>query len=477
MDSSQISTIVQKVMEELDRKGALPRSGSPVKTASAGRDGIFSNMEEAIQASIKAQAVLSDLSLEVRKQLITAIRKAVVDNAEDISRRTLDETGMGRYEHKIQKCYIAAHLTPGVEDLEQTAWTGDHGLTVVEMAPFGVIGAITPSTHPVPTLANNAIGMIAAGNSVVVNPHPGAKKVSNYGVQLLNRAITGAGGPNDLITSVENPTIETGTVLFNHPDIDLLCITGGPGVVRAAMKASKRAICAGPGNPPVVVDETADLEKAAKSIIEGATFDNNILCIGEKIIIVIDSVADALKKQLSANGAYELSRQQMDQLAEKAFVDGGRGTHEPVAVRKFVGRNADVLAGEIGVNVPADVIMLFGETPVEHPFVMGEQMMPCLPLVRVRDVDEAILTAVHVEHGFRHTAIMHSKNVENLTKMGKAMNCTLFVKNGPSGAGLGAGGEGTTTFSIASPTGEGITTARTFTRMRRCAMVDYLRIV
>ncbi|MBN1996004.1 aldehyde dehydrogenase EutE [candidate division KSB1 bacterium] len=477
MDSTQISTIVQKVMEELDRQGALPASGNGVKSATFGKDGIFPNMEDAIQAAVRAQAVLSGLSLEKRKQFIAAIRKVVEENAADISKRTIEETGMGRFEHKVQKCFLAARFTPGVEDLEQTAWTGDHGLTVVEMAPFGVIGAITPSTHPVPTLTNNAISMISAGNSVVVNPHPGAKNVSNYGVQLVNRAIVQAGGPENLITSVEQPTIETGTVLFNHPDIDLLCITGGPGVVQAAMKASKRAICAGPGNPPVVVDETADLVKAAKSIIEGATFDNNILCIGEKIIIVVDSVADELKKQLIAHGAQELSTAQMDQLAEKVFVDGGRGTEEPVVVRKFVGRDADVLAREVGVNVNTDVVMLFGETPVEHPFVLGEQMMPCLPLVRVKDVDEAIRVAIHVEHGFRHTALMHSKNVENLTKMGKAMNCCLFVKNGPSGAGLGVGGEGTITFSIASPTGEGITTARTFTRMRRCTMVDYLRIV
>jgi acyl-CoA reductase-like NAD-dependent aldehyde dehydrogenase len=475
VDHTQINTIVQRVLDELSKKGVATAPARPaVQREEAG---LFETMDAAIDAAYTAQRTLADMSIEKRKDFIAAIRQVIVEHAAEIARKTVAETGMGRVEHKIQKLLVAANMTPGVEDLVTNAYSGDHGLTVVEMAPFGVIGVITPSTHPVPTLTNNAIGMIAAGNSLVVNPHPGAKNISNYGVQLLNRAIIDAGGPANLITSVRVPTMETGTLLFNHPQIALLCITGGPGVVKAAMKASKRAICAGPGNPPVVVDETADLVKAAKSIIQGATFDNNILCIAEKEIIVVNSAADELKRQLVAHGSYELTTQQMDQLAEKIFINGGRGTEEPVASRDFVGRNATVLAKAIGLDLPESIVMLFGETRADHPFVLGEQMMPCLPLVRVPGVTEAISLAVKVEHGYRHTAIMHSKNVENLTRMGKAMNCTLFVKNGPSTAGLGVGGEGTITYSIASPTGEGITTARTFTRMRRCSMIDYLRIV
>ena len=243
------------------------------------------------------------------------------------------------------------------------------------------------------------------------------------------------------------------------------------------MQSSKRAICAGPGNPPVVIDETADLAKAAKSIVAGATFDNNLLCIAEKEIIVVDQVADQLIRELQAIGCVQLSLAQMDQLADKAFENGGRQVEEPVVNRQLVGRDAAVLAQAIGLNLPASVPMLFGETPWDHPWVLAEQMMPCLPLIRVANVSAAIDLAKKVEHGFRHTAIMHSKNVANLTAMAKAMNCTLFVKNGPSTAGLGLDGEGTFTHSIASPTGEGITTARTWTRMRRCTMVDYLRII
>ncbi len=475
MNEVQIEEVVRKVLEQIgkDTSSYVRASASAAKS----EDGLFDSMEDAIEAAAQAQCVFADMSLEKRKECIEAIRKTGIAHAEDVAQREMSETKMGKYEHKIIKMQVASARTPGVEDLQTSAWSGDHGLTVVEMAPFGVIGVITPITHPVPTLINNAISMIAAGNTLVVNPHPGAKNVSGYGVQLINRAVVAAGGPRNIVTAVKNPTMESGKVLFNHPKIDLLCITGGPGVVREAMRASKRAICAGPGNPPVVIDETADLAKAAKSLIAGATFDNNILCIGEKEIIVVASVADELKRQLVAHGSFELTPHQMDQLADKVFENGGRGVEEPVVVRKYVGQDAPVLAQVIGLNIPANIIMLFGETAADHPFVLAEQMMPCLPLTRVPDVDTGIAIAKKAEHGFKHTAIMHSKNIENLTKMGKAMNCTLFVKNGPSTGGLGIGGEGYFTHSIAGSTGEGITSARTFTRMRRCTMVDYLRVV
>ena len=478
MQESQIETIVQRVLTQLGSvKSQAAPVASPPTLASQGEDGMFEDMEDAIEAARLAQLELAELGLEKRKKIVAAIRKAGVDNAQDFAEQTHKETGMGRVTDKVKKHQLAALKTPGVEDLESVAWSGDNGLTVVEMAPYGVIGAITPSTHPVPTLINNAISMISAGNSVVVNAHPGAKNVSGYGVQVLNRAIVSAGGPQNLITAVKNPTIDTGKLLFNHPKIRLLCITGGPGVVRAAMAASKKAICAGPGNPPVVVDETADLAKAARDIIQGATFDNNILCTAEKEIIVVDSIADELKRQLVAHGSFELTTEQMDALANNAFVNGGWGEEEPIVNRELVGRDAQVLARTIGLNIGPEIRMLHGETGPDHPFVLAEQMMPCLPVIRVPNVDAAIDLAVKVEHGYGHTALMHSKNVENLTKMGKRMDTTIYVKNGPSGAGLGVGGEGFITFSIASPTGEGVTSARTFTRMRRCTMVDYLRIV
>ena len=341
--------------------------------------------------------------------------------------------------------------------MQPTAWTGDDGLTVVEMAPFGVIAAVTPSTHPVPTMVNNAISFIAAGNSAVFAPHPSAKDVSALGLQMLNRAITDAGGPPNLLVAVREPSIETAQSLFVHPGIDLVLVTGGGGVVKAAMQAPKRVIAAGPGNPPVVVDETADVEKAALGIIEGGGFDNNILCIGEKEVFAVQSVADDLMRHLKANHCVELDRSQIDALTKIAFPRDEKG--DWMLNRDLVGRSAHVLAAQIGLNIAPDTELLIGEVENEHDFVQHEQMMPFVPIVRTPDVHTAIDWAIRAEQGYRHTAVMHSKNVENMTIMARRCKCTIFVKNGASSAGLGAGGEGYTSFSIATPTGEGCTSA------------------
>lgn len=465
---------IRKIVEEVVGRVVAGNTGAGGGAISSGDGGVFPSIDAAVQAATQAQSQLVSMTLEQRRAMIEAIRRVSRDYAEDFSRRALDETGMGRLEDKIQKHRVAADATPGVEDLEAKSWTGDHGLTVVEMAPYGVVGAITPSTHPVPTMVNNAICIISAGNSVVFNVHPAGKNVSMYAVRLLNEAIVQAGGPANLVTAVAEPTLDTANDLFTHPGIRLLLVTGGPGVAHAAMSSPKKAIVAGPGNPPVVVDETADLKKAAKDIIDGGAFDNNILCIGEKQVFVVDSVADELKRLMVQYSAHELDANQIEALAKEAFVMGPDG--EPAANRELVGRCAWVLAERIGLKVGESLRMLIGETSADHIFVQEEQMMPFLPIVRVRDVDEGIRLSIISEHGYKHTAIIHSRNIENMHKMACAVDTTIFVKNGPSFAGVGLGGEGFGTYSIAGPTGEGLTSPRTFTRARRCALVDYFRI-
>ncbi|MEE2871328.1 MAG: aldehyde dehydrogenase family protein [Candidatus Latescibacterota bacterium] len=463
---------IRKIVEEVVQR--VVTSNMDGSSTAGGEGGVFQTIDAAVQAATRAQLQLVEMSLEQRKQIVEAFRRTSHEYAEEFSRRALAETGMGRYEDKILKHQVAADSTPGVEDLEATSWTGDNGLTVVEMAPFGVIGAVTPSTHPVPTMVNNAICIVSAGNSVVFNVHPAGKKVSMFAVRLINEAVVKVGGPANLVTAVEEPTLESANDLFNHPGIRLLLVTGGPGVAQAALASPKKAIVAGPGNPPVVVDETADLAKAARDIIDGGAFDNNILCLGEKQVFAIDSIADELKRLMVQYSAYELNAQQIDALSQVAFVDGPDG--HPTANRELIGRNASVLGERIGLNLDDSLRMLIGETDANHVFVREEQMMPFLPIVRVPNIDQAIREAVISENGYGHTAIIHSRNIENMHRMARAANTTIFVKNGPSYAGVGLGGEGFGTYSIAGPTGEGLTSPRTFTRQRRCALVDYFRI-
>ncbi len=464
-----VRQIIEEVISSMDLN--LPKDDGTKNI------GTFSDINSAIDAADIAFREFGKLTLDLRKNCIANIRKICLANAETMSKMAHQETGMGRWEDKLVKNELGIRKTPGTEDIVPEAFSDDYGLTLVERAPYGVIGSITPSTNPTVTIISNAIGMIAGGNSVVFNPHPAAKKVSAFVVNLINKAIIEEGGPANLVCCITEPTIETAKILMTHPKIAILAVTGGPAVVKVAMNSGKKVIAAGPGNPPCVVDETADLAKASRDIVAGASFDNNVICICEKEIIVVASVADRLKEELKKNGAYELNEDQVKRITELVIAEPGGPGCEGAANKNFVGKNADFIAKHIGLIVPPDTRMLLCEVGREHPLLWTEQLMPVMPLVRVQDVDTAIELAVEVEHGFRHTAIMHSLNIAKLSKMAKAMNCSIFIKNGPSYAGLGQGGAGFASFTIASPTGEGVTRARTFTRERRCTLVDYFRII
>jgi acyl-CoA reductase-like NAD-dependent aldehyde dehydrogenase len=488
MDERRIHSIVERVLAELNQGATAPPSAPPVATpvkapirsgaaVPSGQDGVFPDVDTAIAAAAMAFGALDSMTLELRVRLIEAMRQAARENAEALARAAWQETGMGRPEDKTKKNLLVANKTPGVEDLRPLAWTGDRGLTLVERAPYGVIGAITPSTNPTSTIICNSIGMIAAGNSVVFNAHPGAKECSALTVQSLNRAIIGAGGPPNLITAPREPTIESAQGMMKHPGIRLLVVTGGPAVVKVAMNSGKKAICAGPGNPPVVVDETADIDEAAKGIVTGASFDNNVVCVLEKEIVAVASIADQLKAALKANGAYEITSWQMKRLEKVIFQEVHDPPEESVINKAWVGRDAKAILKEIGIAVGDEVRLVLVEVGRDHPLLWTEQLMPVMPLVRAGNADEAIDLAVALEGGRRHTAVMYSKHLDHLSRMAREINCSIFVKNGPSLAGLGFGGEGYSSFSIASPTGEGLTSAKDFSRVRRCTLVDAFRIV
>ena len=481
-----IREIVRQVIAEL--RSAAPASAgvttpavaaSPAGSGSfAGRHGIFDSIDDAVTASQEAFEQLERLGMEGRRKAINHIRRISIDDAEELGRMEFVETKIGRLEHKIEKLKVLGERSPGVEFMRSEVFSGDHGLAVIEHAPFGVIGAITPVTHSLPTITGNAVSMIAAGNTVVVNPHPSGKKVAAEGVRRFNAAIHRDIGIDNLVSLIAEPTLDTANTLFNHRGVKLICVTGGPAVARAALQASKRAIVAGPGNPPVVVDETADLDRAARAIIYGAAYDNNLLCIAEKQVFVVASVFDRMMSAMERAGALRLNATQVDTLTRKAIVMSGEGVHRhPVPCKDLLGQDASLLAMAAGASGRDGLELVFGETDNDNPFVPTEQMMPFLPFVRCRDVDEAIRLAHESEHGFRHTAIIHSNSVRNMTKMGRLLDTTLFVKNGASVAGLGLGGEGYISFSIATPTGEGVTTPLTFTRQRRCTLVDDLCIL
>ena len=477
----QIRQIVEQILLSGDVAALLSGSGIGPGVSGAAESplgaGVFADVDAAVIAAASAQRELIALPLETRRRLIEGMRRAVLVENDSLAADAVSETGLGNVRDKRVKNILAATKTPGVEDVQPSAASDEHGLTITERAPYGVIGAITPVTNPIATITSNAIGMIAAGNAVVFNVHPNAKRISNRLVTLLNDAIAAEGGPRNLLCAVAEPTIDSAGALMKHRGVAILVVTGGPGVVKAAMSSGKKAICAGPGNPPCVVDDTADIVKAARDIVAGASFDNNVVCICEKEVLAVESIAERLKQEMRGNGAFELSEAQRDAVTH-LIIPSPKGPRSESAPNKdMVGRDAAYIAKAAGIDVPPQTRLLLMEVDREHPLVWTEQLMPVLPLVRMRSVDEAIDFSVEVEHGFRHTAMIHSHDIEKLSRMARLMNCSLFVKNGPCYAGLGQGGAGYTSFTIASPTGEGITRARTFTRERRCTLVDSFRIV
>jgi len=471
-----ISKIVNNVVARLNSAPETePVSDSACVRDGACESGIFTDIDDAVAAAKIAQVEFAGLTLAHRTEIIASIREKCTENIETFSRMAVDEVGIGRYEDKLKKNKLAIDKTPGTEALEPVTWTGDYGLTLTERAPYGVIASIPPCTNPTETIISNVIGMVAGGNSVVINSHPSAKNVSAYNIGVINAAIVEAGGPENLVTAVKVPTIASAQALMKHPDVRLLVVTGGPAVVKAAMNSGKKVIAGGPGNPPVVVDETADIKQAARDIVAGASFDNNVVCVLEKEIIAVDSIVDELKVEMKHCGAYEITDIQARSLA-KLIVSADPDDGHLVVNKNFVGKDAKVILNEVGVIVGDDIKLIIAETDKDHPFVRAELLMPVIPVVRVKDADEGIALAKEVEHGNCHTFVMHSKNIDNLSKMARVCDASIFVKNAPSYAGLGFEAEGYTSFTIASPTGEGLTCTRHFTRERRCSLVGHFRI-
>lgn len=457
-DNRLIESIVKEVIKNIGSNNIETLS----KNKASNRLGIFDDMENAIEQAYIAQKKYMEKNLETRRKIIEAIKNKLKPLVKEMSEMTVSESKMGRVEDKINKNNLVLEKTPGVEDLSTGVFTGDDGLALVELSPFGVIGAITPVTNATETIICNTIGMLAAGNSVVFCTHPNAINVSNWLISKINEAIIEVCQIVNLVTSVSKSSIEEADYMMQHKKINLLSITGGIPVVIKAMKSGKPVIGAGAGNPPVIVDETANIEEAARDIVLGASLDNNMPCIAEKEVLVVDEVCDYLIFNMEKNNAFKITKKEdMEKLKKTVLTEKGIN-------KEFVGKDAKYILDKAGIECNYIPRLIIAETDKNHPFAVEELMMPILPIIRCADFDTALEYALELEHGFRHTAMMHSKNVDRLTIAPKKLQTTIFVKNAPSYAGIGFGGEGYTSFTLASSTGGGITSARSFARIRRC---------
>ncbi|MHB9012281.1 MAG: aldehyde dehydrogenase [Ignavibacteriaceae bacterium] len=473
INEDQLKDLVQNIVRQVIAQNQISTNSSG--QVDKGDWGVFDDMNDAIEAAHEAFQLFKERSKQCRKTITDSVRQMTLDYKDEFAKMTVEETKMGRVEHKIAKFVNAAKNSPGVEYLNPQAWSGKNGLALDEYSPFGVIGNITPSTHPGPTMINNIIIQLAGGNTIAFNPHPSAKKLNAKVIQLANQYMVKAGAPKNLVTCVAEPTLETAKILFGHDKIELLSVTGGPFMVDMAMTYPKKVIAAGPGNPPVLVDETADITLAATEITQSASYDNNVLCIAEKEIFVVESVFDAFMSEMEKAGNVRLTTKQMDQLANKALQLSGK--HWLIG-RDYVGRNANVLAKAIGIELSEKVPLLFGETDRDHPWVVAEQMTSCIPVVRVKDFEDGLQASLKAEHRFKHTASIFTRDIVRATRFTRELNCDVHTINGGTLRGDGGDlGEGYFSHTIATPTGEGICTPLDFVRKRRIMTHGALRFV
>jgi len=474
-DEKVVNKIVERVVERLGEQGLENTAKDDRPQEQRGSTvGVFKDMEACIQAANAAQKKLLAQPLAVRRKIIRVIRDTGQANAQAYGRMEFEETGLGKPQDNVAKVQSSCEV-PGMEDLAPEVYAGDKGVTIIERLPVGVIASVNPITNGSPTIIFNAIMMISGGNTVVVNPHPQTKQVSAKVIRDLNQVIVDAGGPPNCICCLEEPSVPSAQQLMTHPGVAMIAVTGGHGVVDFATKTGKRVIAGGPGNPPVVVDETADLNRAAKSIINGAAFSNCTACASEKEIFVVDSVADQLKDRLKKYGAYEITANQSKELLEHIFKEIN-GPGEPGVINmEYIGKSPQRILKSIGVKVGSEVQIVILETDKDHPLVWTEQIMPVLPVVRCPDVDQAIEWALAAEQNMGHTMAIHSNSLANIRKMASRARCASFIKNEACGlGGVGVTGEGFISFHIAT-NGEGHTRPRMFTQIRRCVMTDDLR--
>ncbi len=453
VDERRVAAIVAEVVRKL-------KSGGSPASLETGAGGVFATVDEALAAATEAQRALAGLGRQRRASLVSALRIAGEAQAEALAHTAHEVTGMGRVADKIQKNLNAARLSPGVEDLVVSARSDDRGLIVEEYAPFGVIVDVTPATHPTAMIINHAIIFVAGGNAAFVAPHPRAQAATLAAIRALNDAVVKAGGPPNVLTAVASGTMETVEAAMKHPLTRLVTAAGGPGVVKAALTSGKKAIVAGPGNPPVVVDETADLQAAAAAILDGATFDNNLLCIAEKAVFAVGTVADDLLRAMALAGGQVLKPAEAAAVTRLVVRDGHLNAD-------FIGRDAEVILKTAGIAPQPGTRCALMEVDEGHPLVSLEQLMPVLPIVRVPDFAAAVEAAFRTEHGFGHTALIHSRDAQRVSYYGRRLNTTLLVANAPSGAALGVGSAGVFGHTIASSaSGEGVCTPRSFCRRR-----------
>ena len=393
---------------------------------------------DALVAKVSAaQKEFANFSQEQVDKIFKAAALAANNMRIPLAQMAVEETGMGIVEDKIIKNHYASEYicnkylplkTCGIIETDDA--TG-----MIKVAePRGVIAGIIPTTNPTSTAIFKALCALKTRNGIVFSPHPRAKKCTCLAAKIVLDAAVKAGAPQDIIAWIDEPTVAMSGYLMSHNDVSLILATGGPGMVKAAYSSGTPAVGVGPGNTPVVFDDTCDIEMAVSSVLLSKTFDNGMICASEQSVTVMASIYDAVKKEFIKRGGYILNAKEAEAVGNVIQVDGKLNA-------KIVGQTAITIAELAGIKVPANTKALIAEVNgvgIDVPF-SREKLSPTLALYKVDTYEQAIDNAkALLEYGgLGHTAVLYTntQNEERIREFGHMMLASRVIINSPASHG------------------------------------------
>ena len=419
-------------------------------------------LEELVSQARTAAAVFTQCQQEDVDRIVRAMVLAGQEQAQHLARLAIEETKLGVLEDKVIKNMVATEFVYNYVKDKRTVGTirefPESGL--IELAePIGVIFSLIPITNPTSTVLFKCIMAIKTRNAVIFSPHPNAWRCCQEAVRIMYETAVKHGAPEGVFACLESHTLEDNAYLMRHKDIGLIDATGGPGAVKAAYSSGKPALGVGPGNTPVYLEKSADLNMAVVDIIISKTFDNGTICASEQTVVIDDEIYDAVVKKFSDLGAHVCNEQETELLG-RMVIDPTTGFMQPMAV----GQKATDIARFVGLSVkPSTKLLIAPIQGVGRGYPLSvEKLFPVLSICRARSVDEALKVCIDVNHagGLGHTAVIFSRNDEIIRKFGEVINAGRIIVNSPGSIGAlgGVYNDMVPTFSFGCGTGGGNST-------------------
>jgi acetaldehyde dehydrogenase/alcohol dehydrogenase len=398
----------------------------------------FQELDALVARVAKAQRKIASYTQEQVDSIFCHAALAASGERIPLARRAVEETGMGLVEDKVIKNHFASEYIYNKYKDEKTCGVlseDDEAGVMTVAEPVGVICAIIPTTNPTSTAIFKALIALKTRNGVIFSPHPRAKRCTCAAAKVVLDAAVAAGAPADILGWIDEPTIELSNALMRHPSVKLILATGGPGMVHAAYSSGTPAIGVGPGNTPVVIDETADLKRAVASILLSKTFDNGVVCASEQAVIAVDAIYDDVRSRFRRHCGYILSAVEADAVRMVLFAYGAVNP-------AVVGQSAAKIAAMAGIEVPANTQVLIGEVSEiseDEPFA-HEKLSPVLALYRTKDFEEAVDKAADLValQGIGHTSVLYTDQDgqrERINYFSARMKTSRILVNTPSSQG------------------------------------------